>query len=295
MFSERVSVSRVEFDVVWGTVIANEVKSLLASYFDNQPVTLYEIQRTEEGLSHPAYVLELSEQAARKAAFSGNNPFAVIRYYEKSTSSDGGGVFDRAKYHLERMEKLSRLSEFYPAHRLIERDGRNGVVVLNEFYFYPISRFNTEDSVLKLFALMREAAVKEIFLDFNQNHWLYSEAESRLLYCDADYIEDLPYERAVQENFNQSTLFLNESNVKFFATAIIFYLKSKKKVERDFGNAISEIIREKVALLQERENTVSVQKRLKSYITILEDIEVTTKNLSKINKGGRKMTDSVLL
>ena len=76
--------------------------------------------------------------------------------------------------------------------------------------------------------------------------------------------------------------------MKFFATAIIFYLKSKKKVERDFGNAISEIIREKVALLQERENTVSVQKRLKSYITILEDIEVTTKDLSKINKGGRE-------
>ncbi|OLS24391.1 MAG: hypothetical protein HeimC3_19880 [Candidatus Heimdallarchaeota archaeon LC_3] len=274
-FKEPVEIIKISLKDILGKEKGLQLEKSIRHYYREKNIKnvdnrtdFYSVRRTEEGLVHPAFVtlFPISFKSRKKTNYSKN--FAVLRFYEKN-KDDNEEYFDRAKYHVARMKTLKSLGKYYPPFLIYESNISNGFIIFQKFFFYPICKFNTSDSIMELFNLMYYSSVKELFLDYNQNHFLWDSKRKSLLYTDADYIEDYPFEKAVIENFNQATIYLTLDNTKFFSNAIKSFKKSHKKLSAVFYKIIIDLIKEKLDNLQSRPKTQVIENRIKSYKIIL--------------------------
>ena len=114
----------------------------------------------------------------------------------------------------------------------------------------------------------------KIFLDYNQNHWLYKQ-EDGLYYVDKDYNEDLTtISDSIKQNFNQASIFINETNPKYIIQVLLEYLTGDGDKKRfNFANKIFALIAEKIDVLEKRKQTSVISKRLNIYKEIIRSIK----------------------
>jgi hypothetical protein len=244
--------------------VASEVKEALRKKFSNEKFKMFEVFRPTKGLVHPAVVLEIQRS-------NDNIDIYTVRYFEKNEEQyRGEEFFDRSKFFSQRILKLTQLGRFYP--KIILLDLSKGILVLQDFIIDPICDFSTQKSIEELIDLVFIASELGIFLDFNQNHWLFSE-ENGLVYVDKDYCEEYDtFEETVYQNFNQTTLFFNEENTSYFARSLKKYQSLENPQKDVFVQIIMNQLIEKKELLEKRESTLLIQNRLKAYNEILEHL-----------------------
>ncbi|MHA1984593.1 MAG: hypothetical protein ACW967_09580 [Candidatus Hodarchaeales archaeon] len=277
LFKEPVEISEVSLIDIWGEETGSLIKKSIETYYkgkkiksDGNQVLFFSIYRTEEGLVHPAYVTPfLISFKTKKRSYSTKN-YAVLRFFEKN-KEDNEEFFDRAKYHLHRMKTLKQLGKFYPPFLIHDSSIANGFLIFQKFYYYPICKFNSNESISEFFDLIYYSSTKRIFLDYNQNHFLWNDKKKHLIYTDADFIEELPFNKAVVENFNQATIYLTSENANSFAIALKSFKKSKKKYSSDFYRILLEQIKEKLQSLKAREQNPIIKNRIKAYNHILKE------------------------
>lgn len=277
LFKEPVEITKLSLKDILGDEMGLQLEESIKHLYKekkiknvNKKTDFYSVRRTEEGLVHPAYVtlFPLSFKSKKRTNYDRN--FAVLRFYEKN-KDDNEEYFDRAKYHIARMKSLKNLGKYYPPFLIYESSIANGIMVFQKFFFYPICKFNSPDSVMELFNLIYYSSVKELFLDYNQNHFLWDSKRKSLLYTDADYIDDHPFDKAVIENFNQATIYITLENTQFFSNAIQSFKTSRKKKATEFYKILIELIKEKLDNLKSREKTNIIENRIKSYKLILKN------------------------
>ena len=200
----------------------DDIQKILDEHFPSCKLSFHLITRLGKGLVHPAITLEITCE-------DNEINFFVLRYFEKNEEQyRTSEFFDRSVFHSQRMKNLRLLGKFYPDIRFY--DLPNGVLILQEFLFYPICDFKDQASHDQLVGLLFSASKQNIFLDFNHNHWLYNKESGKLYYVDKDYNEDVEdFETAVSQNFNQAAIILNEQNYKLFAIALKAYNNVKER------------------------------------------------------------------
>ena len=279
LFHEHVEVKRTSYSIKWDEY-GKEIESSITKHYNIDSVPLYEVYRLEDGLVHPAYVIEVQKRKDTKKKEVSTSRYSVIRFFQgNSYSKPDETYFDRAKYHINRIINLSKLEKYYPAYEVLEIPAINGVLVLQEFHFYPICKFDTPEGIFEFLQLLFIASKNGIFLDFNQNHWLYDKNTHHLIYCDGDYIEDhLPFEKAVKENLNQATIFLNLENAFWFAQAISHFKNKQEENTRfsQFYSLLIEQIKEKHKILRTRqEKNEVIKNRMAAYELIMKELNIT--------------------
>jgi hypothetical protein len=257
-FQEEVSIEEKSFSDFWTTKHSSDIKNAFLKYFPDCNYTFYSITRLGKGLVHPAITLEIICEDNEINYF-------VIRYFEKNEEQyRTSEFFDRAVFHSQRMRNLKLLGKYYPDIRFY--DLPDGVLILQEFFFFPICEFTDQASLEQLVGLLFTASKHNIFLDFNHNHWLYDKEKGKLFYVDKDYNEDLDnFESSVSQNFNQAAIFLNEENYSKFALAVKSYNNVKDREKKHFFDLIVNQLHEKIVFLSSRENTPVIKKRLDIY------------------------------
>lgn len=276
-FKEPVEIVKISLKDILGEEKGKQLEKSIRHYYKEKSIKnaegrtdFYSIRRTEEGLVHPAYVtlFPFSFKSRKKTSYFRN--FAVLRFFEKNKDNNEE-YFDRAKYHVSRMKALKKLGKYYPPFIIYESDIANGIMIFQKFFFYPICKFNTPESIMELFNLIYYSSVKELFLDYNQNHFLWDSKKKSLLYTDADYIDNHSFDKAVVENFNQATIYLTLENTKYFSDAIKSFKKSRKKHSTEFSKIVLELIKEKLDNLKSRPKTKVIENRIISYKLILKE------------------------
>ena len=239
------------------------IQQSLKDNFTDCEVNLYSITRLGKGLVHPAITLQI-------VCNSDEANYFVARYFEKNEEQyRTSEFFDRSVFHSQRMKNLKLLERFYPNMRMY--DLPNGVLILQEFLFFPICDFKDQTSLDQLVELLFVSSKHNIFLDFNHNHWLYDKERGKLFYVDKDYNEDLEdFEMTVSQNFNQSAIFLNEKNFKLFALALKTYDNVKEREKKHYFDLILNQLHEKVVFLGSREVTPVIEKRIAMYKEMIE-------------------------
>lgn len=262
-FNEAVAIEERSMNEFFPPTHIEDIKKSLNVNFPDCHLSFHSITRLGKGLVHPAITLQI------KGPDNEIN-FYVVRYFEKNEEQfRTSEFFDRSVFHSQRMKNLRLLGAYYPNIRLY--DLKDGVLVLQEFLFYPICDFKDQTSQDQLVGLLFLASKHNIFLDFNQNHWLYDSERGRLFYVDKDYNEDLEdFEMSVSQNFNQSAIFLNENNYRLFAIALKPFNNIKDREKKHFYDLIVNQLHEKVVFLTNRENTPIIEKRIGMYKEMIE-------------------------
>lgn len=240
-----------------------DIQQVFEKNFSDCKLAYHSITRLGKGLVHPAYTLKLE-------CSDGEVIFFAVRYFEKNEEQfRTPEFFDRAVFHSQRMKNLRLLGKFYPEIRFY--DLANGVLILQEFLFFPICEFKDQQSMDQLAELLFTASKHNIFLDFNHNHWLYDQEKGKLYYVDKDYNEDLEdFEMSVAQNFNQAAIFLSDINFKFFSMAIKSFNNFKDKERKQFYDLIVNQLHEKIVFLGTREVTPIIEKRISMYKDMVE-------------------------
>ncbi|MFX0208968.1 MAG: hypothetical protein ACFFDT_23490, partial [Candidatus Hodarchaeota archaeon] len=178
--------------------------------------------------------------------------------------------FDIAKYHMQRMQDLSKLGKHYPLTDFIET--KHQILALQEFLFCPIVTFSSLEEIEELFDIMLLASKEGLFLDYNQNHWLVCKprkGEVTLYYVDKDYnSQKMSFEEAVRQNFSQSILFLNLSNVSYYCT-IIEEFKNANREKKFFNKIVLELLRQYLNDLVDRTQTPALIEKSECFKQIL--------------------------
>ena len=262
-FKEDVVVEEKPLTDFFPATQVTDIQMTLQENFQRCELVFYSITRLGKGLVHPAITLAIKCQ---------NNEinYFVIRYFEKNEEQyRTPEFFDRAVFHSQRMKNLRLLGKYYPDIRMYDLPG--GVLILQQFLFYPICEFNDQTSHDQLIGLLFIASKQNIFLDFNHNHWLYDQEKGRLYYVDKDYNEDATdFEFSVSQNFNQAAIFLNEQNYKLFAIALKAYNNVKEREKKHFFDLIVNQLHEKIVFLSNREITPVIEKRITMYKEMIE-------------------------
>ncbi|MFX1512635.1 MAG: hypothetical protein ACFFCQ_08620 [Promethearchaeota archaeon] len=219
---------------------------------------VFEVYRLQGGHSTPIRVIETNKEKI----FS-------IRVFRKSPE-DHPEYFDRAKYHKQRMQDLNKLGEHYPLTYFIET--KQQILALQKFLFCPIATFTTLEEIRGLFEIMFKASKIGLFLDYNQNHWLIctsKKGDATLYYVDKDYNNNImSEEEATCQNFSQSILFLNLSNVAFYSHMIQEFLRSTKD-KQTFISRILSLLRQYLSDLETRVLTPALQDKRECFYQIL--------------------------
>ena len=275
LFRELVEIKKTSYLIKWDEY-GETIESSIAKHYNTDSAPLYEVYRLEDGLVHPAYVIEIKRKTIGEKKRTLIPQYSVIRFFQRNNNSildkQEEEYFDRAKYHIDRIINLSKLEKYYPSYEVIELPNINGVLILQEFLFYPICKFDTPEGIAEFLKLIFIASKNGIFLDFNQNHWLFDKHSNQLLYCDGDYIEDhLPFEKAVKENLNQATIYLNLENALWFAQAMAYFRdKQEDSMYKHFYSILTEQIKEKYAILKTRkEKNGIITNRIAAYKLII--------------------------
>lgn len=264
LFQEEVVVQTSTYEELFPDEQVNAVRDSIKEHFQDKGLALFEVRRESRGLVHPATLLEVTD-GSRVDYYS-------VRFFEKNEEGyRSEEYFDRARFHVDRMQKLTQLGRFYPPIRILDWD--HAVFVLQEFLFAPICSFEDRTSVEELFELVLVASQAGFFLDFNQNHWLYDPLKGRLWYVDKDFCEEYSgedrFELALKQNFNQVTIFFNKTNPPFFVELLSEYNNSADQAKVNFANEVGKSVRAKVKALEEREMTELIRDRLNVYREIL--------------------------
>lgn len=267
-FQEDVSIEEKDLNDFFPHNHIGDIQETFSKNFNGCKLTYYAITRLGKGLVHPAFTIEID-------CGDDENSFFVIRYFEKNEEQfRTPEFFDRAVFHSQRMKNLKLLTKFYPEIRIY--DLPNGVLILQEFLFFPICDFRDQESLDQLAELLFTASKHNIFLDFNHNHWLYDKEKGKLYYVDKDYNEDLEdFESSVSQNFNQAVIFLNDKNYIFFANALKTFNDIKQRERKHFYDLIFNQLHEKIAFLSTREITPVIQKRMDIYKEMIEILSKT--------------------
>ena len=257
-FQEDVQIEEKNFKEFFPPDHLKNIQDSFDENFRDCQFTFYSITRLGKGLVHPAITLEITCNSDEPNYF-------VARYFEKNEEQyRTAEFFDRAVFHSQRMKNLKLLGRFYPEIRIYDLD--NGVLILQEFLFFPICDFKDQSSLDQLVTLLFTASKHNIFLDFNHNHWLYDKEKGKLFYVDKDYNEDVDdFEMAVSQNFNQAAIFLNDKNFNFFALALKAFDNIKERDKKHFFDLILNQLHEKVVFLSNREVTPIIERRIKVY------------------------------
>ena len=261
-FHEEVLIEEKNFNEFFPPDHLANIQKCLKENFGDCQSTFFSITRLGKGLVHPAITLEITCDS--------ETSYFVARYFEKNEEQyRTAEFFDRSVFHSQRMKNLKLLGRFYPDLRMY--DLPNGVLILQEFLFFPICDFKTQQSLDQLVGLLFIASKYKIFLDFNHNHWLYDNEKGKLFYVDKDYNEDEDdFETSVSQNFNQAAIFINENNYKMFGIAVKAYNNIKEKEKKHFFDLILNQIHEKVVFLSGREITPIIEKRIIMYKEMIE-------------------------
>ncbi len=264
-FQEDVLIEEKNFKEFFPPNHLTSIQTTLDEKFGECTLTFFSITRLGKGLVHPAITLEINCDS--------DVSYFVARYFEKNEEEyRTPDFFDRSVFHSQRMKNLRLLGRYYPDLRLY--DLPDGVLILQEFLFYPICDFKDQNSLDQLAGLLFISSKHNIFLDFNHNHWLYDNESGKLFYVDKDYNEDVEdFETAVSQNFNQAAIFLNENNSNLFALAVKSFDNIKDKEKKQFFDLILNQIHEKVVFLSGREKTPIIEKRIVMYKSMIETLK----------------------
>ncbi|MFW9994792.1 MAG: hypothetical protein ACFFD4_22310 [Candidatus Odinarchaeota archaeon] len=257
-FQEDVIIKEGEFKDFFPDLL-DSAEPYLKNHFGIDSIPVYSVERRAKGLFRAVNVIKIKDM------------FYVFRAFEKNPPNLKLATFDRAVYHVERAESLLKMGRFYPETLIF--DDKEHVYIMHEFLYYPICKFKTSKEVKELFNLQLAASIAGLFLDFNQNHWLYDKREEQLYYVDKDLVtNDLSFEEAVVSNFSQSLLFLRNDNYPYYIEA----LKSLKDGENantiKFVQIIMEKLENNIEDLEKRVKTKIVEERLKIYYEMIEQL-----------------------
>lgn len=253
-FNEEVTIKRGVFEEFFPKM--KTLSPFLKKYFNTDTLEVYSVERAAQGLVRPVDVIKVSDV------------YYVIRVYEKTPDNLSLAVFDKAKYQKERARSLMKMGIFYPKTLFIE-DNRHSFI-LHEFLFHPICDFSLPEHIHQLMDLIYTASKERLFLDFNQNHWLFDSETNRLYYVDKDLVsDDLSVKDASISNFSQSMLFMNADNSEYFIKALfkINQEGSEDKL-RFIENIVSKIEQSKTDL-ENREQTDFIRERIAVYEKML--------------------------
>lgn len=242
--------------------LAPEIEKQLVLHFNQKTFSFFEVRRPSKGLVHPVLTLEVQE--------FGDYNYHAVRFFQKNDEAfRSEEFFDRARFHGNRIKKLTKLGRFYPKIKLLDLE--TGIFVLQEFIFSSICDFDSEKSVRDLLRLIFKASEILILLDFNQNHFLYG--NDQLHYVDKEYSEEYQsFEKAVNQNFNQATLFFYEHNYKYFTQVLLEYKESENTKAKKYFNVILDQLKDKKELLMARDQTPLIISRLAMYKEMIKDL-----------------------
>ena len=268
LFSDdEIEIKQISFEELVSESHVEDIIKALNRKYKKRKRNLYLVKRLGKGLVQPIATLEIIGNKNKP------NDYFAVRYFEKNEKKyRKRKYFDRALFHSRRMKNLKKLKGHFP--QIYINNLKNGVLILQEFLFSPVCTFSDLNTWVELFEIMFLASQNKLFLDYNQNHWLYNK-EIGLYYVDKDYNEDsLTKKDSTIQNFNQASIFINDINPPLIAQVLKTYLQDKKSIKkRNFANIIVNLIEKKIEILKERESTTIVTKRLKIYIQILKSIQ----------------------
>ncbi len=259
LFSEPVKIIEVSLDTFLSKAgqIALYESELLNS---KGGFEVYEVYRLSGGNTTPIRVVK---------TYQGS--FFSIRIFPKNPD-DNPEYFDLARYHRERMQDLSGLGRHYPVTFFVEVEQH--LLALQKFLFCPVAIFKTIEEIRELFEVMFTASKAGLFLDYNQNHWLFcrsKEGIDTLYYVDKDYNDQkMSFEDAIHQNFSQSILFLNSSNVAYYCLLIKQYNQANKDKSK-FSQTVLSLLRQYLLDLEGREITSAIEEKRKCFRHILSE------------------------
>jgi hypothetical protein len=259
-FQEDVTVKKGEFKDFFPE-LNNTAEPYLKKHFNIDSIPVYSVERSSKGLVRPVNVIKVDKR------------YYVFRAYEKNPPNLKLASFDRAMYQKKRVEALMKMGRFYP--KTIVMDDDNHIYILNEFLFHSICHFTTRSHVMDLFKLQLAASKAGLFLDFNQNHWLYDKKEERLYYVDKDLIkDDHSFKEAIVANFSQSLLFLTKENYSYYIDALKDFKNGNDENQLKYVQLVTAKLEKNISELENREKTSIVKERLIIYQEMINQLKI---------------------
>ncbi|MHA1167521.1 MAG: hypothetical protein ACTSRU_06845 [Candidatus Hodarchaeales archaeon] len=254
-FKEEVTIKEGNFEDFFPK-LEKKLAPFLKKYFSTDTLEVYSVERAAQGLVRPVDVLKMGDD------------YYVFRAYEKNPANLDLAIFDKAKYQKERAESLMKMGKYYPKTQFIEDE--NHLYILHEFLFHPICDFSQPEHIQQLMNLIYAASKEGLFLDFNQNHWLFDSETNSLYYVDKDLVsDDLPVKDASISNFSQSLLFMNSDNSDYFIKALFKIKQEGNEDKLRFIEYILSKIEKSKADLENRDQTDFIKDRIAVYEKML--------------------------